>query len=254
MLFKLSTIAALLVAATSAAPTVHPSAIFARQSGGPAAGTVITKCTQSGVIAVTFDDGPGQYGAQLLQLLNQANVKATFFVTGTLYGCIYNRAQQVKDYLASGHQVASHTWTHANLQNLGTQQIQTEMSRLETAFKNILGKKPTYMRPPNGAAGGQVPNVMRQMGYRVINWDVDSGDWNNVGLGTSQQRYQQAGSGGQGHIVLNHETVAYTVQQLVPWVINWAKQNNLRMVTVAECLGDTTGGLVDAPGGGGGSC
>ena len=53
---------------------------------GPAAGTVIQKCTRAGVLALAFDDGPYTYTQELVDILNKGNAKGTFFVTGTLYG------------------------------------------------------------------------------------------------------------------------------------------------------------------------
>jgi hypothetical protein len=88
------------------------------------------------------------------------------------------------------------------------------------------------MRPPYLATGGSVLSTMGQLGYRVITNDVDAGDWNNVSVQQSQQRFQQAGTSGNGHIPLMHETYSSTVNQLVPWLISWAKQNNLKLVTV----------------------
>jgi hypothetical protein len=51
-----------------------------------------------------------------------------------------------------------------------------------------------------------------------------------------------------------HETYATTVNQLVPWLITWAKQNNLALVTVADCLGDKDGAYAAGTGGGAQSC
>lgn len=106
------------------------------------------------------------------------------------------------------------------------------MQRLEQALVNIIGVKPTYMRPPYLATGGNVLPVMKQLGYRVITNDIDTGDWNNQTPQQSQQKFQQAGAGGNGHIPLMHETYSSTVNTLTPWLINWAKQNNLKIVTV----------------------
>ena len=173
-------------------------------------------------------------------------------------GCIYNQRTAVKKAYDSGHQIASHTWlvilelipqlasrqanlpsfllfrTHANLANLGTSQIQSEMQKVEQAFVNIFGKKPAYMRPPNLATSSNMLNVMRSMGYSVITDDIDTGDWNGQSPQQSQQKFQQAGAGGNGHIPLMHETYASTVNTLVPWLINWAKTNNLKLVTVGK--------------------
>jgi peptidoglycan/xylan/chitin deacetylase (PgdA/CDA1 family) len=108
------------------------------------------------------------------------------------------------------------------------------MSRLEQALVNIIGVKPTYMRPPYLATGGSVLSTMKTMGYRVITDDIDTEDWNNKTPAQSQAKFTQAGAGGNGHIPLMHETYATTVDTLTPWLINWAKNNNLKLVTVGE--------------------
>jgi peptidoglycan/xylan/chitin deacetylase (PgdA/CDA1 family) len=122
--------------------------------------------------------------------------------------------------------------THANLANLGTSQIQTEMTKVEQEFVNIFGKKPAYMRPPNLATSSSMLSVMNQMGYAVVTDDIDAGDWNKQTAQQSEQKFSQAGAGGDGHIPLMHETYDSTVNTLVPWLINWAKTNNLKIVTV----------------------
>ncbi|EPS41832.1 hypothetical protein H072_4209 [Dactylellina haptotyla CBS 200.50] len=204
------------------------------------AGTIYTKCTQSGVLGMAFDDGPGQYMQQLITTLNNAGAKATFFVTGTLYGCIYNRKTWVQAAIAGGHQIGSHTWSHpSNFGSLTSAQLTTEMQKLETALFNIIGKKPTYMRPPYLATGGAVQSTMGSLGYRIITDDLDSGDWNGYTQAQSQAVFNAASTSGGGHITLMHETIQSTVTQLVPWVLSWAQSRGLKVVTVAQCLGDS---------------
>lgn len=116
--------------------------------------------------------------------------------------------------------------------SMGAAQIQTEMERVEQAMVNIFGRKPAYVRPPYLETGGQFLNVMRQMNYSVINDDIDTGDWNNQSPAASEQLFQRAGAGGNGHIPLMHETYQSTVTTLTTWLINWAKTNNLKIVTV----------------------
>ncbi|RDL29984.1 Glycoside hydrolase [Venustampulla echinocandica] len=229
---------ALLLPVVSAVPAPNPLALLNARAG-PAAGSVITSCTQPNTIALTFDDGPYQYEGAIVQALNAAGAKGTFFVTGTLYNCIYSQASQLKATYAAGHQIASHTWTHADLSTKSAADVKTEMTKLETAFANILGVKPTYMRPPNGNTGGQMKSVMQQLGYRIVTWDIDSEDWNHQTPQYSEQKFSSTGAG--SHIPLMHETIPTTSQTLLPWVLNWAKQKGLKMVTVAECLGDAGG-------------
>jgi peptidoglycan/xylan/chitin deacetylase (PgdA/CDA1 family) len=233
-------VAALALAAGVAAfPVESPLQMIKR---APSPGIVITKCAKPGVLALAYDDGPYQYTSQLVDILDKGGAKGTFFWTGTLYGCIYNQAAAVKKAHASGHQIASHTWSHSqSFGNMNQQQLTQEMQRVENALVNLVGVKPAYMRPPYLQTSGQVLPTMRQLNYKVITDDVDSNDWNNWSAQQSQNAFQQAGARGNGHIPLMHETYASTVQTLTPWLINWAKQNNLALVTVAECLDDKDG-------------
>ena len=109
------------------------------------------------------------------------------------------------------------------------------MQKVDQALINIIGVKPTYMRPPYLATGGAVLSTMRTLGFRVITDDVDAEDWNGKTPAQSEAKFTAAGAGGNGHIPLMHETYAGTVNTLTPWLINWAKNNNLRLVTVGKC-------------------
>jgi peptidoglycan/xylan/chitin deacetylase (PgdA/CDA1 family) len=155
--------------------------------------------------------------------------------TNFLKGCIYGQRAAVQNAYKAGHQIASHSWSHPqNFGSMSANDLRSQMEKLENALANIIGKKPTYMRPPYLATGGSVLSTMKTMGYRVITDDIDTGDWNNQTPQQSQQKFTQAGASGNGHIPLMHETYASTVNTLVPWLINWAKTNNLKLVTVGE--------------------
>ncbi|KAF6811078.1 polysaccharide deacetylase, partial [Colletotrichum musicola] len=192
MLFIDSIVALLLATSAAAVPISSPIELIKR---APSPGVVIQKCAKPGILALAYDDGPYQYTSQLVDILNAGGAKATFFFTGTLYGCIYNQRAGVKKAFDSGHQIASHTWTHPqNFGSLGQAPLTTEMQRLEQALVNIVGKKPAYMRPPYLATGGSVLPTMKTLGYKVITNDVDSGDWNGQSAAQSQQKFQQAGA------------------------------------------------------------
>lgn len=110
------------------------------------------------------------------------------------------------------------------------------MTQVEDALVNIIGKKPAYVRPPYLDTAGQTLPVLKSMGYKVITVDVDSGDWNKNTPEQSEAVFLAAGPGGNGHIPLMHEPYNSTVHELTPWLINWAKENKLRLVTVGEFL------------------
>src|SRR5690242_7996780 len=83
----------LLVAGASALPAPNPVELMRR---APNPGIVITKCTKPGVLALAYDDGPYTYTSTLIDILDKADAKGTFFWTGTLYGCIYRQQSAVE--------------------------------------------------------------------------------------------------------------------------------------------------------------
>ncbi len=124
--------------------------------------------------------------------------------------------------------------THPALSGLTEDGIRSEVTQVEDALVNLIGKKPAYIRPPYLDTAGQTLPVLKSMGYKVITDDVDSEDWNGRTPDWSEAAFVTAGPGGNGHIPLMHEPYNTTVHELTPWLINWAKENNLRLVTVGK--------------------
>lgn len=113
----------------------------------------IWDCNIDNVVALTFDDGPYIYTAQLLDILKSYGFSATFFMTGNNNGkgAIDTTAPYpdlIKRMVAEGHQVASHTWSHYSLSNSSHDLRVSQMVKNEMALNNIIGMWPTYMRPP----------------------------------------------------------------------------------------------------------
>ena len=123
------------------------------------------------LIAITFDDGPGAYTSTLLDELAARDVKATFFVSG------YRAAsypETLKRMVAEGHQLASHTQNHENLNTLSASKIASEISQTQALITAAGGDDPAYIRPPYGNAN---QTVRAQATAPLINWSVDPEDW-----------------------------------------------------------------------------
>lgn len=127
--------------------------------------------TGSKLIAITFDDGPGPYTAGLLDELAARDVKATFFVSGYRAA---NYPRTLKRMVAEGHQLASHTQNHENLNTLSSAKIASEISQTQTYITEAGGDDPAYIRPPYGNAN---KTVRALAGVPLINWSVDPEDW-----------------------------------------------------------------------------
>ncbi|KAF9122930.1 Carbohydrate esterase 4 protein [Linnemannia schmuckeri] len=138
-------------------------------------GQVLDTCTRPNSYAISFDDGPGQLTDELLDYLDEQRLKVTFFMNGDNWNCIYRPESQrlLKRAFNAQHQIASHPWSHRDLETLSEREIRQEMYRIEDAFRDILGVVPKYMRPPYGEHSERVRKIMESMGYVMILWDVD---------------------------------------------------------------------------------
>ncbi|KAF9169631.1 hypothetical protein BGX21_008017 [Mortierella sp. AD011] len=225
-------------------------------------GMVYTTCKTPGTFSISFDDGPSDYTHELLDLLDKENLKVTFFVNGNNEGCIYDPKVQsvLKRAYQSGHQIASHTWSHPKLTTLTTQGITTEMTRLEQAFMDVLGVVPRYMRPPYGdgtfgpaAKDAIVQSTLKDLGYVITTWDMATTDADIDDNNTPHKLTDEAllkieqgevtsvvnaGVKGATHMELMHDTYMRTVRLMAPWSINYAKGLGYEIVPVATCLGD----------------
>jgi peptidoglycan/xylan/chitin deacetylase (PgdA/CDA1 family) len=142
--------------------------------GGVPYGVDISHCSVTGKVALTFDDGPYIYTAELLDLLKRNGVRATFFLVGNNAG-----KGQISDprsgyipiiqrMVADGHQIGSHTWSHQDLNALSPEQRRAQIINNEIALNSILGVIPTYFRPPYTRCDGACYGELRSLGYHVV--------------------------------------------------------------------------------------
>lgn len=205
-------------------------------------GQIVTQCTRSRTVALTFDDGPSVYTETVLGLLKQYNAKATFFITANNgMGPIETEpwGSLARRILAEGHQIAHHSWTHLDMSTLDSNSRQDEIVRAEEAFVEALGQFPTYLRPPYGSCNADCLAQTRRLGYHVVNWDVDTDDWryqDEIERSESQFKSLMAASG--SHIVLAHDIHYNTSARLTRFMLELVKKKGLRPVTVGDCLGD----------------
>ena len=123
-----------------------------------------------------------------------------------------------------------HSWSHADLATLDHDGIVQQMRLLETSLTGILGNYPTYMRPPYFSTNDLVLQTMGELGYHVVQADIDTLDWANDsqdGIQTSVQRYIDGLNAG-GTIELSHDVHQWTANTLVQAMIDEVKKRGLR--------------------------
>ena len=188
-------------------------------------------------IALTFDDGPGPYTAQLLDILDQHGAKATFFLIGSKVSA---QASVVRNIQARGHQLGNHSWSHPELPKLPIDQVAGEIDRTNDAIKQATGVKPTVMRPPYGAVNGAVLEQLRLRGMSSILWSVDTRDWADR---NSEIVCSRAVAGAHpGAIILMHD-IHQTSVNAVPCILSALKQQGYSFVTVQGLIGNMAAGF-----------
>ena len=205
-------------------PKPAPAAPTAANSGGK-------------VIALTFDDGPGPYTAQLLDILDQHGAKATFFLIGSK---VSSQANVVRSIHARGHQLGNHSWSHPELPKLPVDQIASEIDRTNDTIKQATGVTPTVIRPPYGAVNGVVLEQLRLRGMSSILWSVDTRDWADR---NSDIVCSRAVAGARpGAIILMHD-IHQTSVGAVPCILNALKQQGYSFVTIQGLIGNMVAGV-----------
>jgi len=136
---------------------------------------------EDGVIYLTFDDGPSARTPEVLQILREENVKATFFVIGRADG---QSRQWMKDIVADGHTLGMHTYTHNYDQIYASVEAYLDdMYQIFTLIKDATGVTPTVFRFPGGSINGynyevsqDILSEMLRRGFVPYDWNISSGD------------------------------------------------------------------------------
>ncbi|CAI2162636.1 2848_t:CDS:2 [Funneliformis geosporum] len=204
----------------------------------------IFNCDDPGVVALTFDDGPGPYTDTLLEYLDKANIPATFFVLGSAakaYPDVLKRTFAAKQ----NHQIALHTYSHANLTSLDAASQKKEILDAADAVAKIIGKTPTYMRPPYGECSEGCGKVMAENGFSVIQWNADSNDWRYKAKTVEERRaiplqnimneVKPKSPAKDNFIVLQHDPDDISVENVVKFIQLFDKAG-YKFITVADCL------------------
>ncbi|OUM61640.1 carbohydrate esterase family 4 protein [Piromyces sp. E2] len=239
------------------------STIAALGFASVASAALIEHCIKPNTVALTFDDGPFEYTNKLLDTLKAANIKATFFINGENYWPdLVNQPENqlaIKRAHAEGHQVASHTWQHKipEIQDdvMDVPRTYESLSKIEQLIYNNTGVYPTYFRAPKGEITEEYIKFFENIGYRVIQWDYDPNDWKSEVDGieykdnygprvkkVKEELPQVAAEKRENYLILMHDAKQSTVEEIVPFLIENKLFDGYQFVTVAECLGDPTGG------------
>ncbi len=128
-------------------------------------------------VYLTFDDGPSKYTEQVLDILREEEIKATFFVVGQL---VPDRKAVVSRIAREGHAIGNHTYNHVYSELYGSfKGFWSQAVKTDDVLEEALGEKPFLLRAPGGTATNFDAfyfYYLEQAGYTVVDWNVDSRD------------------------------------------------------------------------------
>ncbi|POX45441.1 polysaccharide deacetylase family protein [Streptomyces sp. Ru72] len=211
--------------------TTEPSTVRGRAAEGAPARLGTVDCREAKCIALTFDAGPSENSARLLDILKEKKVPATFFLLGKRH--IEKYPELVKRMAAEGHEVASHTWDHKILTELSPQQIREELQKPDEAIERLTGHRPTLMRPPQGRTNDTVHGICRELGLAEVLWSVTAKDYMTYDPAVIKKRVLDQAS--RDGIILLHDLYPGTVPA-VPGIIDALKERGYVFVTVPQLL------------------
>ncbi len=193
----------------------------------------------SQAIGLTFDISWGEEtAAPILDILKQEGVKATFFLSSPWAS---KHGPLVQRMVADGHEIGSHGNRHIDLNTLGPNEIEAEIKTAQSILEALSQQKVNLIRAPNGAYDNKVIDVANRLGYKVIQWSVDSLDWKRPGPNAVINNVLNGlkpGKGAKpGDIILFHasDSAPDTVQAL-PTVIRGLKAKGYSLVPISELL------------------
>lgn len=185
-------------------------------------------------IALTFDDGPHpEFTEDILSVLSENGVKATFFVIGVNAEA---HPALLKRTVAEGHEIGNHTYTHTKMREQSAESFSAELERAKNVIFGITGVSPVLFRPPGGFRDGVITTVAKEQGYQMVMWSVDTKDW----TGASAEHIEKAifDNVKDGSIILCHDYIVgegHTAEALSR-VIPRLKAEGYEFVTVSELV------------------
>lgn len=184
-------------------------------------------------IALTFDDGPGPFTQQVLDILDEFDVKATFFVIG---GPSDAHAGLIRQEVARGHVVANHTVNHAALGTLSRAEQAAEIDGQTRAIELFGVPRSRIMRPPYNSWNETTLEILARRKMLMVLWSVETDDWRKPGAEAIVQR--TLADAHPGAIVLFHDGGGDRTQtvEALPKVIEGLRNQGYELVTVPELI------------------
>ncbi len=188
-------------------------------------------------VILTFDDGPSEYTPQILEILKQKQVRATFFVVGNQAV----RNSYLKQIYAEGHEIGNHSFTHTDITTLPAWRTKLELNLTRLIITSQTNHSTRLLRPPFHGSDDLVMTILPaleqagDLGYITVGETIDSGDWRRPGA----SNIIDTATNEEGGIILLHDGGGDRQQtiQALPEIIDYYQARDFKFSSVSEVLG-----------------
>ncbi|MBI6874394.1 polysaccharide deacetylase family protein [Clostridium aciditolerans] len=157
--------------------------------------------TKEKVVALTFDDGPSKKVDKILSILNEENIKATFFLIGSE---IDKYPDEAKKLVVSGQEIGNHTYSHNRMVFKSPSYIKKEIEDTDRLIRKIGYKDTIQFRPPNGKKLILLPYYLEQNNRKTILWDLEPNSYPEINSDSDKIVKYVLDNAKPGSIILLH--------------------------------------------------
>ncbi len=191
--------------------------------------------TEEMVVALTFDDGPSiKHTPEILNILKEHNVKATFFIVGEHVKYYPGLTKRIFE---EGHIIGNHSYYHPDFKTISRKEVEEELTKTSKSVQKITGRYPLLLRPPYGHCNDTVNQVVKDLGFKMITWSVMTDDYKPE-IKAEEIKKEILNKMHPGAIIGLHDgggDRTKTVKAL-PEIIRTLREQGYELVTIPELL------------------
>ncbi len=192
--------------------------------------------TSEKIVALTFDDGPTLNATnEILRVLEEKNVKATFFVIG---GELEQNMAEGRKIVAAGHELGNHSYSHKRMILVTPSFVQQEIEKTDRLIRETGYSGEINFRPPYGKKLFALPHYLSNTGRKTIMWDVEPDSSPKIAADATRIIEETESHVRPGSIILLHVMYSNRQQSLksVGGIIESLRQEGYRFVKISELL------------------
>jgi peptidoglycan/xylan/chitin deacetylase (PgdA/CDA1 family) len=199
-------------------------------------GGIVTKAnTKEKVVALTFDDGPTEKTDEIIEILQELDVKATFFLTGKE---IEQHFDEAKKLVQAGHELGNHSYSHQRMVFKTPSFIESEIERTDELIRKAGYKGTIHFRPPYGKKLVLLPYYLNENNRKTILWNLEPDSYDEISSDSNKITQHVIENVEPGSIILLH--VMYDQREesrkSVRGIVTKLKEQGYSFKTVSQLL------------------